>query len=107
MQVGGPGYGAGTPSPAGNSWGGGSVVGGASIGGELGGFFTNAHCAQDLSDNFDTYFLNLPIGGISFGTGTTSDGRTIWIFTIGAGPSLGASGGGATTNTFSTHTYGQ
>jgi len=71
----------------------------------LGGFFTNAHCAADLSDNFDTYFLNLPIGGVSFGTGTTNDGRTIWIFTIGAGPSLGASGGAVTTNTFTTHNY--
>ena len=103
--AGGPGYGVGAPDPSGNSWGGGGVVGGASVGGQLGGFFTNAHCAADLSDNFDTYFLNLPIGGVSFGTGTTNDGRTIWIFTIGAGPSLGASGGAVTTNTFTTHNY--
>jgi RHS repeat-associated protein len=64
----------------------GHVVVGATAGLGVGGFITNAKCANDLLGPFDTWTLNLPIASFQFATG-----GGIWTAGVSVGKSWGFS----------------
>ncbi len=92
--AGGPGYGVGAPAV---QSGGTSMATGAYSGVGTGGFITNATNVGQPAGPFNTYFVNTPAISFQFG-----ESNGTWIFSVTAGPGLGASGGAYPTETLIT-----